>query len=245
MRVQGWMVAAGLTMSVLFAPAMRADANAPAPCGRLVAYDGALGTLPDAQRMTYVALGIGATQTLTQGGTLLDTLPASRIFAGYSIEAANPPVLERTSGYTLTFDLDVLEEVHNNSSRAGFSVILLSEDKLGIEIGFWMNEIWAQDGPPALFTRAESVSLDTTVGRRYSLAIKDDRYALSSGGDVLLSGPLRDYTSFEGSIDPYETPNFTFMGDNSTTSRAQVKLSYVALSFKPCVSRMPITTRAP
>jgi hypothetical protein len=245
MKVHAWMVIVSVMMAALTVPVLHASANQSQPCGRRVVYDGALNSLPDAQRMTYVAVGVGASQTLTQGGAILDTLSANRIYAGYSIDAANPPVLDRTSGYTLTLDLAVLDEVHNNPNRAGFNVIVLSNDKLGIELGFWSNEVWAQNGPPALFTRAESVAVNTSISQRYALAVQGDRYMLSAGGDVLLSGLLRDYTSFEGSIDPYETPNFTFMGDNSTTSRARVKLSFVALTFKPCTARLPITTRAP
>lgn len=32
----------------------------------------------------------------------------------------------------------------NNTTRAGYSVILLGHDAKGIELGFWTNEIWAQ-----------------------------------------------------------------------------------------------------
>jgi hypothetical protein len=41
---------------------------------------------------------------------------------------------------------------------------------------------------------------------------------------------LRDYTNFSGPIDPYETPNFIFMGDNTTSAEARIKLSFVSVT---------------
>jgi len=244
MKLPVWFAIAGL-LCVLLAPVMQASANTPVSCGRRVLYDGALGTLPNAQQLAYVAIGAGATQTLTQSSVLLDTMAASSIYAGYGLTDVNPPVLDRTAGYTITFEVAVMNEAHNNSNRAGFSIIALSNDTRGIELGFWQDSIWAQNGPPNLFTRGESIAVDTTISRRYALAIKGDQYTLIANDVVLLSGVLRDYMSFAGPIDPYETPNFLFFGDDTTAARARIKVSYVSLTFKPCTARLPITTRAP
>jgi len=232
-------------LCALFAPAMHASAITPASCGRRVLYDGTLGTLPSAQALAHVAVGAGATQTLTQTGALLDTMAASSIYAGYGLKDVNPPTLDRTAGYTITFEVAVLNEAHNSGNRAGYSVIVLSSDTRGIELGFWQNSIWVQNGPPNLFTRAESVAVDTTISRRYALAIKGDQYTLQLDDMILLTGPLRDYTSFAGPIDPYETPNFLFFGDDTTAARARINLSFVSVSFKPCTAQLPITTRTP
>jgi hypothetical protein len=78
----------------------------------------------------------------------------------------------------------------NNATRAGYSFILLGHDAKGIELGFWSNEIWAQNPN---FTHAESISIDTTVERNYTLQIIDEQYKLLDGKNTLLSGTLRDY----------------------------------------------------
>jgi len=53
----------------------------------------------------------------------------------------------------LSFTVQVVEEYHADSDkdgdgvgdRAGFSVIALSSDAQGIEVGFWKDQIWAQE----------------------------------------------------------------------------------------------------
>ena len=42
--------------------------------------------------------------------------------------------------------LKLLSETHSTNDRAGLSLIVLSSDLRGIELGFWTNEIWAQSG---------------------------------------------------------------------------------------------------
>jgi hypothetical protein len=79
-------------------------------------------------------------------------------------------------GYTLTFAIQVEAEGHGNNNRAGFSVIVLSDDKKGIEMAFWEDEIWVQEDdlndPGDLFTHAEGVPYSTTTGlTTYNLAI--------------------------------------------------------------------------
>jgi hypothetical protein len=141
--------------------------------------------------------------------------------------------------------VQLLDEYHDDSDkdgdgigdRAGFSVIALSSDTRGIELGFWMDQVWAQeDGaaePPggSLFTRAEHAPLDTTSRLvAYTLAVRGDSYVLSADGGLVLSGRLRDYTRFEGPVNPYRTPSFIFLGDDTGSARAQIRLAYVALT---------------
>src|SRR5262249_6811999 len=122
--------------------------------------------------------------------------------------------------------------------RAGFSVIALSSDTRGIELGFWEDQIWAQEAgaaePPegALFTHAESAPFDTASHLTdYTLTIRGDDYELSSAGVAILHGRLRDYTTFEGPVNPYRTPNFIFLGDDTGSARALIRLAYVALTL--------------
>ncbi len=94
--------------------------------------------------------------------------------------------------------------------------------------------MWAQNDNP-LFTHGESATFDTTAAGagaagtvRYRLSVLGDRYWLFNvgAGDVatplLDNQPLRDYSAFVGPIDPYETPVFLFLGDDTTSARASV-----------------------
>jgi len=164
---------------------------------------------------------------------------------GYFADPRAIPALDSTAGYALRFSVQVVAEYHADSDkdgdglgdRAGFSVIVLSSDAKGIELGFWEDQIWAQEQgaaePPAgtLFTHAESARFDTT-GRMiaYTLAVRGDQYELSSDGVAILRGRLRDYTAFEGPVNPYRTPNFIFLGDDTGSARAKIRLAYVAVT---------------
>jgi hypothetical protein len=158
-------------------------------------------------------------------------------------------VLDRAKGYTISFDAQVIAEAHNNNNRAGFSVIAIGSDKKGIELGFWPNEVWAQaDGiePPGsgLFTHAEGAAFDTTAGlTAYQLKVKGDTYTLSVGGAPILNGGVRDYSAFNGFPDPYETPNFLFLGDDTTSAAGTIRLSYVAAAVTANKLYLPLVVR--
>ncbi len=142
-------VAAGsaLVFSLAFAHPARAQ---------VVLYDGALNTAPSDQGWAYQAFPgpAGETATVSVGGgvTTLTTTGANGIQAGYSRIA--PFSLDRATGFTLDFDVKLLSEAHASNDRAGFSVIVLSHDKKGIELGFWDGLVWAQSDSP-FFTHAE------------------------------------------------------------------------------------------
>ena len=57
-----------------------------------------------------------------------------------------------------------------------------------------------------------------------------DTYTLTANAEPLLTGPLRDYSAFAGFPDPYETPNFLFLGDNTTSAQARVRLRFVSVT---------------
>jgi hypothetical protein len=50
---------------------------------------------------------------------------------------------------------------------------------------------------------------------------------------VILSGPIRDYTAFNGFPNPYRTPNFCFLGDDSSSAGAMVNIADVTLVPAP------------
>jgi hypothetical protein len=208
-------------------------------------YDGSLGTTPDQQgNFIYLAFALFATQTVTMGGTILNTLPFTDDFAGY-VKSNQIPTLDRTSGYTVNFTTQVFSESHAGSDRnsdgiddrAGFSVTVLSSDSEGIELGFWTDQIWVQDddtnGMNNLLTHAEGVTFTTTSLTPYSLAILSNTYTLSANGAPILSGSLRNYSAFVpplGFPNPYTSTNFISLGDNSSSARAQIKLAAVSVS---------------
>ncbi len=202
-------------------------------------FDDTLASLPGAQPWLLYAsdsiLGTGvATQSLIPGsgaGLVTD----NGVAAGYSNTVPfvnsfkNPafPVLDRLAGFRLSFELQVLGESHNNNNRAGFSVIALASDGLGIELGFWSNEIWAQAQSP-LFTHAEGYAFDTGAAEHsYDLDIAAAGYTLSAGGVTLGSGALRDYSAFGGA--PYTLSNYVFLGDNTGSAGADIVLGRVQL----------------
>jgi hypothetical protein len=199
-----------------------------------VLYDAATSTLPTLQGWSFLSLPALASEVLEGGGARLDTTVSGGIFAGWS--RLSPAPLDRVKGYTLSLELQLLSESHASTNRAGVSWIVLGSDRKGIEIGLWTDRIWAQSDAP-MFTQAEGVARELgTRWRELSLTVQGDRYALAVDGVAALNGPLRDYTPFTGPIDPYETPNFLFLGDDTTSARGAVRFRKMQLILPPTMS---------
>jgi hypothetical protein len=205
---------------------MVALAATPAAAATIKLYDSGLNTFPVSQG--WFAFTPGATQTSGPGGTILDTTAANSLQAGYARIDQN---LDATAGYTIRLDLQVLSEAHGSSDRAGVSLLVLSSNQRGIELGFWQDSIWAQNTG---FTQGESTPFNTTSGiQRYDLSISGSTYSLYANGNTILSGPLRDYTSSNASflgIPVYQTPNLLFLGDNTTSARGRFQVSQMELT---------------
>lgn len=216
--------------------------HAQPPVETTLLYDGALGGTPDTQHFSYLSLSESATQTFMGGVTTLDTTAVQGDQAGYF--STDHPALDRQLGYSIIFTLQLLEEAHASYHRAGFSLTALGSDVQGIELGFWSSEIWAQEGgTDALFTHAESASFNTTAAlTTFELAIRGDEYVLYADGLQILSGSLRDYTALESLIDPYETPNLLFLGDNTSRGQAKVNIAYVAVQTVAAATSTPSPT---
>jgi len=245
---------AGLIVLVLLgvapAPSHEEVAHATAPTANalVVLYDASLGTTPSQQGWFYQSGG--APETFADGATTLDTTANKSISSGYFASQAGffgstapVPVLDRASGYTLTFAVQVQQEDHTGSDkngdtvgdRAGFSLIVLSSDKKGVELGFWEDQIWIQnDGaaePPTgtLFTHGEGATYNTTTGPiHYTLSIQGGTYQLSSGCATILRGNIRDYTAFNGP--PYTTSNFVFFGDDTTSASGRMRIALMQVA---------------
>jgi hypothetical protein len=210
-----------------------------------VLYDGSLGTTPNQQGWIYLCdFGCGATQTAQGGVTLLDSMAVRGDHAGYFASYPDPPfsyrhpalpVLDRNAGYTIRLDLQVEAEDHGTRvDRAGFSLIAIGEDLKGVEIGFWSGEVWTQTDQP-VFTHGEGVSFDTTQRIvRYDVCVLGDEYRLLADGNVILTGPLRDYYAADMCSCcsaplpcPYRWPSHIFLGDDTTSARARIQLARV------------------
>ncbi len=230
----------------------------------------------------FEALGSGSIDAVADAnGTVLTTdLAISGGFSNYqvgiglgsvSLTPVNNqfPNLDRNLGYTFSFSGQVLSEQRSSTAnknndgkddRAGFSLLLLSQDQRGIALNFFEDRIWAhEDGstqsdpslepdsdPPSdfrtLFTQVEGVDVDTTQLNRYDVTVKDDLYQLSSNGVAILQGNLRDYTGFEpptvtvpflGNIslpDFNELPSLVFLGDLSPSAGASTRISEISVS---------------
>ena len=221
----------------------------PAPPVKIhrVLYDGELGGTPGSQNFTYVTFPFSSSvnESVSGNKTILDTTAARGDYAGYFNNPGDIPALDRGAGFAVNFTVRIDTEAHSGSDRnndgiddrSGFSVIVISSDLAAVELGFWENEIWIQEGgndvPPNgdLFTHAEGAAYNTTEALvDYCLEIFNDSYSLSADGVPVLNGTLRDYTAFSGPMDPYETANLIFLGDDTTSSSARVEISRVSLT---------------
>lgn len=195
------------------------------------------------------------TQSASGGVTTLDSTTNSNnnIYAGYSnyqISSLFPsvtlsqvnsafPSLDRNAGYKISFTVKINTETNTSDAthpRAGFSVLVLSSDKQGIEIGFRSSEIFSQDNAAfdAIGEQVTGVSSLLSSLNTYDLNVSGDSYTLTSDSTTLLNGSLRDYTAATGIMNlanvVYNTPNYIFLGDNTTSAQASVDLQSIGLT---------------
>jgi hypothetical protein len=242
---------AQLTFALALAALLALTLTHSSQAATTVLFDGSLGTLPASQGKLFYAtdpfFGATTTQVASAGYTTLNSSATIGEQAGYSAynSATRPspalpaalPDLDRTTGFTLRFTVRLLSETHANNNRAGFSAILLANDLQGIELGFWPDEIWAQSG--ADFIHAEGISVSTTITRTYDLTIQNSSYTLASAGSTLLTGALRNYSA-EGQ--PYNIANFAFLGDDTTSASASIRLLDVSIITPPISVSTPTST---
>lgn len=219
-----------------------------------VLYNGTSNTTPD--RQGWLAFGTtptsSAMQTAQSGATTLNSSEVGR--GGYSnyrpTEASLVntafPLLNRAQGYSVSFQVQLNSESHSGDSngdglsdRAGFSLTTLSSDRQGIELGFWPNEIWAQRGGTGstLFTHdpTKRAFLSTSSLVNYDLLVLGNNYYLSANNSIILQGVLQNYTAFNASAaglpyNPYTTPNFLFLGDNTSSGAASSTIAKLAIN---------------
>ena len=214
-----------------------ASAHAQVNSKTLVLYDAASGAIPATGLISFTDFPFGTAAPIYENqATVLDTTTSgNETYAGWVSTAESIPefpLLDRIAGFQVNFSVQVENESHASNQRSGFNLIILGNDARGIELAFWGNEIWAQNDnvTGGLFTHGEGAIFDTSSFTNYQITFSADTYTLSANGTPILNGPLRDYSSFEGFPDPYQTPNFLFLGDNTTSAQARIRLGYISVT---------------
>jgi hypothetical protein len=241
--------------------ATTSDANATL-LGATAFYAADLGTAPTSQGwLSYTAaklpaFGLPSLVTNTESisnGAVVDTTVDRTIYAGYSnygisgaLVNANSPRLDNTTGYSLSFDLQVLADANTNPSRAGFSVLLVGQDPTkAIELAFQRltattGQIFAQS---STFVAAEAIAYDTNQKTDYTVSVLGNSYKVFANGSQILTGALRDYSGFTPPAnfpaDPYEQANLVFLGDNSTVAQGSFKLTQVVMQTENRLRYVP------
>jgi hypothetical protein len=219
----------------------------------LVLYDAASGDIPSTSVMSFTDFPPGvALPTFSDGATIVDTtISGADTYAGWIAgEVTTPgfPILDSTAGVHVNFTVQVDSEAHTNNDRAGFSIIILDKAAKGIELSFWENKIWVKsdEATGGLFKHGEGIAFGTNALTEYQVTFTGDTYTLTANAQPLLTGPLRDYSAFAGFPDPYQTPNFLFLGDNTTSARARVRLRFVSITgAEPVVPTSASATSLP
>ena len=216
-------------------------------------YDGNLRSLPDKQGWIYLLdpiLRNNSRQVVVDRAVNLNTLRQSADHAGYFARVPLftphpdlPEEFNRERGYQVGFTVQLPTEQHIRPDRAGFSVIVTSRDLMGIELGFWTNEIFAQsvdfihsEGNDQLPFRLANQYVD------FVLEIKGENYTLSSAGTEILTGPLRDYSGFGT---PYDISDFLFFGDDTTSASASVNIRSIWIDTVLPGSEPPVVEPEP
>jgi hypothetical protein len=167
------------------------------------------------------------------GYTNYTATPDNLSFSSFTTSKINAafPTLDRTQGYTLNFKLAVNSEA-SNDNRAGFSMILTSEDARSIELGFKGDRIFAQS---STFIESEKATFNTSALTDYKITVKDNGYELFANNTSILKGELRTYAFNPATsnpplpLSPYTLPSFLFLGDNTDQGRSSVTLGAIEI----------------
>lgn len=209
----------------------------PNPGYGLILYDGTVETLPTDQHWFYGESATGAGITSMVGtSALLDTSAANpgRAGWGYTDTFFNPLPLHAATGFTLTFDLQLLQQTSSSNDRAGLDLLVITSDPTkAIELAFWSDRIFTLNNDVPAFTHGQnSTPIDTTSSHHYVLSVSGNSFTLYDDTTPILTDLLRDYTASTatlptpgGDIPVYQVPNSIFLGDDTTSAGGSFKLS--------------------
>jgi VCBS repeat-containing protein len=217
--------------------------------------------IPGIRQLAYGQLPINPQATGAGTPTLNTNLGAGNTgYAGYTnydplsvlttFSLLNPtsfPTLDRTTGFTFSFNVAITAET-SNPNRAGFNITVISSDGAGIEIGFKEeganDRIFAQS---ADFIESESIATNINAATSYVLTILGNSYTLSNGTQTL-TGALRNYNFNPAAsnppltFNPYISPNFLFLGDNTDQGNATFNLGAISVNALPVANPDNYTT---
>ncbi len=222
MRLKNWLLASGCGLASI-SPTFATQTT--------FLYQGSGNTPPGLPAI--VAVTTGAVASSSAGATTLDTTSDYNLKDGYSSSQlfySSFPTLNPATGFSVGLDVQINSESHTigttvNSNRAGFDLIVLGSDDKGVELGFWGDDIWAQNFD---FTHGEDATFNTELtSEHYDLSILGSTYTLSADGTPILTGSTRD-DSAEGA--PYTLPNFVFIGDDTTEAEASETFSTLSVT---------------
>jgi hypothetical protein len=252
MKLKSWVSIVGIAVSGMVTGGSFDRVNAVTT----TLYDGTSGVTPDLYTsnpyLNFTSLA-GGSQLANGNVTVLDTSISQLSAAGYSnynnalsgFVNSSFPILDNNAGYTLSLTIATNSQSNISPNRAGFSIIVLGRDKKGIEIGF-RNPNTLTSNPDifalnndATFTQGER---NTNLGgilntlNTYDLTISGNNYTLKNGSNpLLLSGALRDYSANATTIltQVYNTANFLFLGDDTTSAGGKVEIHRITLATNP------------
>lgn len=245
--------AAGLMIGCVVAPwgaAVTASAAVVTAPDSWVLYDGhQQAVTPDnfsPQRLAFAGIGVTQSYEPETGATRLTTSESDR--AGYSnflgpIAVGDPTIrLDRHRGYEVAWALEILQESHGgNPQRAGFSLLVVGDDVAAgvpssLELGFQTGRIFAQAQDPLFGAPSAAETSFDPVGVGfvdYRLRVLGDAFRLYADQEMVMTGELQDYSGFSGPLNPYQTPNRLFLGDNTTSAGADIRLRSVTVTAIP------------
>lgn len=156
--------------------------------------------------------------------------------AGYSKTIANG--LNSTMGFSIDFSLRLVSESHVSDNRSGLSLIVLDSAAKGVEISFWTDEVWLKNADTAFSHSAtERIATSTTaLERTYRLTFLNGNYTLAIDGSDAFGGGLRNYGAIASGFPAtlvYNSSNFVFFGDNTSSAAANFELGNTTLAPVP------------
>ncbi|NET53843.1 MAG: hypothetical protein F6K09_35970 [Merismopedia sp. SIO2A8] len=154
------------------------------------------------------------------------------------VNRSNPTILDATVGYTVSFDVSI-DDDPRDVNNPGFTAIIVSNDGLNaIELGFTGSGIVAHS---PTFTPEERVipTFNMEAMNRYDVYIAENAggiatYELFANGELILSGPTRQYIFDPTSVTPpfpfnkYRTPNYLFFGTKGSRTNAEFTVGQIS-----------------
>lgn len=204
------------------------------PAAAVTLYDASSGSFPSDPSqgwLTAASGGAAGAQSVAGGLYTLDTTGLG--VSGYGSGRTSPVALDTGAGFDLVFTLRVQSEMHTDSARSGYSVIVVGANPhQEIELAFWGTDVWVYDYSGGFVHGSTDAAYDTTSAlHTYTLSVRSQQFTLASDGTALLSGAMRDYTA--SGLFPYVLPNALFFGDDSARGSSITQLGTIALTTVP------------